>query len=85
MILNQPSRRDFLAAATLASSRFMRGQARAAGARAIDLHHHFVSPAYVKALAAKDGHHAAKHLQGLEKCGFTPAELAGIQRENASL
>ena len=27
---------------------------------------------------------AAKHLQGLTKCGFTPAELQGIHRDNAA-
>ena len=27
---------------------------------------------------------AARHLQGLEKCGFSPAELAGIHWENAA-
>lgn len=51
------SRREFLAASAAAG--LLRGQGRAAGARAIDLHHHFVSPAYVKALSAKEGHHMA--------------------------
>lgn len=35
----------------------LRAQGRTANARAIDCHHHFVSPGWVKALAAKDGHH----------------------------
>jgi 6-methylsalicylate decarboxylase len=49
------SRREFLAASAAAG--LARGQAR--NSRAIDLHHHFVSPAYVKALSAKEGHHMA--------------------------
>jgi len=58
-------RRDFLTGATALGtggwlSRYqLLGQDRAPNARAIDLHHHFVSPAYVKALSAKEGHHAA--------------------------
>jgi 6-methylsalicylate decarboxylase len=56
------SRREWLAgvaAATLASSRRLPGQSRPANPRAIDCHHHFVSPGWVKALAEKDGHHVA--------------------------
>lgn len=49
------SRREFLAASAAAG--LLRGQPR--NSRAIDLHHHFVSPAYVKALSAKEGHHMA--------------------------
>ena len=49
------SRREFLIGS--AAARWLRAQPR--GARAIDLHHHFVSPAYVKALSAKEGHHMA--------------------------
>ena len=52
------SRRDFLIASATAGASHLDAQPRV-GARAIDLHHHFVSPAYVKALAAKEGHHMA--------------------------
>ncbi len=52
------SRRDFLIGTAAFGARHLRAQSRAA-TRAIDLHHHFVSPAYVKALAAKEGHHMA--------------------------
>ena len=48
-------RREFLAASAAAA--LVRAQDR--GPRALDLHHHFVSPAYVKALSAKEGHHLA--------------------------
>ena len=48
-------RREFLAASAAAG--LLRAQSRAS--RAIDLHHHFVSPAYVQALSAKEGHHRA--------------------------
>ena len=50
-------RRDFLTGSLAAGASWLRSQPRPAGA--IDLHHHFVSPAYVKALAAKEGHHLA--------------------------
>jgi predicted TIM-barrel fold metal-dependent hydrolase len=50
------SRRRFLIGSAAGAS-LLRAQAPKSSARAIDLHHHFVSPAYVKALAAKQGHH----------------------------
>ena len=52
------SRRRFLVGSA-ASAGLLRAQAQKARPRAIDLHHHFVSPAYVKALAAKEGRHMA--------------------------
>jgi predicted TIM-barrel fold metal-dependent hydrolase len=52
------SRRQFLVGSA-AAARLLRAQPPNAGARPVDLHHHFVSPAYVKALAAKEGHHMA--------------------------
>ena len=52
------NRRRFLIGSS-AGTGLLRAQPPNAGARAIDLHHHFVSPAYVKALAAKEGHHMA--------------------------
>ena len=58
-----PSRRDVLTglaglgATALISPGRLPAQGRAANPRAIDCHHHFVSPAWAKALAAKDGHH----------------------------
>src|SRR5690242_14441380 len=49
------SRREILAgAAAFGSSRWLLGQSSAPGI--IDCHHHFVSPAYLKALTAKQGH-----------------------------
>jgi predicted TIM-barrel fold metal-dependent hydrolase len=74
--------------------------------RVINLHHHFISPACIRALAAKEGYMQglktvvgasqivfgddypfgagpAKHLQGLQKCGFSADELQGIYRQNA--
>jgi predicted TIM-barrel fold metal-dependent hydrolase len=52
-------RRDFLTGLGAIGAGRLLAQTRAANARAIDLHHHFMSPAYIKALAAKEGHHAA--------------------------
>ena len=52
------SRRQFLVGSA-AGAGLLRAQSRSAAARAIDLQHDFVSPAYVKALAAKEGHHMA--------------------------
>ena len=66
-------RRDFLAAGAAAG--LLRGQDRRS--RAIDLHHHFISPAYVKALSAKEGHHMAGYTTwfGLDRLKvYTPAK-----------
>ena len=57
-----PSRRSFLKSvaavggSALLSSSQLSGQAPSGKARAIDVHHHFGSPGYAKALAAKTGH-----------------------------
>ncbi len=59
------SRRKLLAgiaaagAALLFSSGRLTAQSGAGNPRAIDTHQHFASPAYIKALQAKDGHHVA--------------------------
>lgn len=53
------NRREFLLGGVAAGAALLRAQTRNPGARALDLHHHFVSPAYVKALSAKEGHHQA--------------------------
>src|SRR4051812_248118 len=56
------SRRDMVKAVTavgaaaLVSGGRMLAQTPAINARAIDCHHHFASPAYLKVLAAKEGH-----------------------------
>lgn len=56
------SRRDLMKVATavgaaaLGSDGRLSAQTPAINARAIDCHHHFASPAYLKALAAKEGH-----------------------------
>ncbi len=57
------SRRDLLrgltglAAGALVSGGKLPAQSRSTNPRVIDCHHHYVSPGWVKALAAKDGHH----------------------------
>jgi len=59
------SRRQFLAALGVSGAGFLlangrsAAQSAAANPRAINLHHHFVSPAYIKALAAREGRHTA--------------------------
>jgi hypothetical protein len=55
---NVLTRRELLTGlAALGTAGVLRGQGT--DPRAIDCHHHFVSPAYIKALQAKDGHHVA--------------------------
>ena len=62
MTSSNPSRRDLLSigaratAAAWLSDRAVRAQGPAAAERIIDVHHHFVSPAFLKALTAKQGH-----------------------------
>lgn len=59
------SRRELLSgvaaagAGALFSNRSLTAQSDAPNPRAIDTHQHFASPAYIKALQAKDGHHVA--------------------------
>src|ERR1700680_848821 len=63
--LHRPSRRELLSSLAVAgagaflSSRKLPAQSSSAGPRAIDTHQHFASPAYIKALQAKEGHHVA--------------------------
>jgi predicted TIM-barrel fold metal-dependent hydrolase len=54
--VTNPSRRDFLAGLAAVGASALRAQAPAANPRAIDCHHHFVSPSFLKALMAKEGH-----------------------------
>jgi 6-methylsalicylate decarboxylase len=60
---SHPSRRNILTglaalgAGALLPSTNLPAQSPDANARAIDCHHHFASPAYIKALTAKEGHH----------------------------
>jgi predicted TIM-barrel fold metal-dependent hydrolase len=60
--LTSQSRRTFLTGAAVLgagawlSGRRLRAQAPAANPRVIDCHHHFVSPAFLKALTSKQGH-----------------------------
>jgi len=62
---NRPSRRELLSGLAVAgagaflSSGRLPAQTPPANPRAIDTHQHFASPAYIKALQAKDGHHVA--------------------------
>jgi 6-methylsalicylate decarboxylase len=60
-----PSRRTFLAglATAAAGTLLSRAHAQPPALRLIDCHHHFTSPAYIKTLAAKEGHYTA---------GYTP-------------
>ena len=57
-----PGRRDILkglaalGASSLLPANRSAAQTAAAGPRVIDCHHHFVSPAFLKALTAKEGH-----------------------------
>jgi 6-methylsalicylate decarboxylase len=81
------NRRQFLIASA-AGAGLLRTQPRNAGARAIDLHHHFVSPAYVKALAAKEGHHMAGYTTwfALDRLKtYTPArDIEDMDREGVA-
>ena len=86
------SRRGFLGSACggIISSCFApRAEAQATSPRAIDCHHHFVSPAYLKALAAKDGHHVAGYTTwfALDRLkDYTPAkDLETMDREGVAV
>jgi len=62
--MNFPSRRTFLSGigsagvAAIIGTRGLRGQT-APSPRAIDCHHHFVSPGWIKALTAKENRKVA--------------------------
>jgi 6-methylsalicylate decarboxylase len=70
------SRRGFLTgiAAAGAGAFLPSGEAQTPNPRLIDCHHHFVSPAYIKALAGKEGHHLAS---------FTPYFNLGVLKSYA--
>jgi 6-methylsalicylate decarboxylase len=54
---SSPRRRDFLTGlAALGAGALLPARSRAQTTRVIDCHHHFVSPAFLKALTAKEGH-----------------------------
>jgi hypothetical protein len=63
--MTKPSRRELLTglaaagAGAFLSNRKLAAQAPRANVRAIDCHHRYASPAYLKALKAKEGHHVA--------------------------
>ncbi len=92
---NGSSRRDFLTgftalgAGALMSRAKLGAQAPASNPRLIDCHHHFVSPAYLKALTAKDGHHVAGYtthfgLNGLKD--YTPArDIEAMDQDGAAV
>jgi predicted TIM-barrel fold metal-dependent hydrolase len=76
----RPSRREILAglAAFGASALLPNLKAQEPDPHAIDVHSHFASPAYIKALTAKLGHHVAGYttwfaLQNWE--GYSPAKV----------
>jgi predicted TIM-barrel fold metal-dependent hydrolase len=54
---SSPRRRDFLTGlAALGAGALLPSRSSAQTTRVIDCHHHFVSPAFLKALTAKEGH-----------------------------
>jgi 6-methylsalicylate decarboxylase len=88
-LARNPSRRGFLEGlAVLGAGTALLGQAPVGNPRAIDCHHHFVSPAYLKALAAKDGHHVAGYTTwfALDRLkDYTPAkDLETMDREGVA-
>jgi len=76
MTLNDHSRRRFLRgfAAAGTGAFLSRSMGQTPGPRLIDCHHHFVAPGYIKALAAKEGHHVA---------GYTPYFNLGVLKSYA--
>jgi predicted TIM-barrel fold metal-dependent hydrolase len=93
--IRNPSRRGFLqglavlGAASAASNAGLLGQVSAPNSRVIDCHHHFVSPAYIKALSLKDGHHVAGYTTwfALDRLkDYTPAQdLETMDREGVAV
>jgi len=89
-LLGSASRRTFLKGMAVAGAgTFLeRGIAQAPNARVIDCHHHFLSPAYIKALASHDG----KKVNGyttwfaLDRLkNYTPAQdLEAMDRDGAA-
>lgn len=92
--MNHSSRRDFLAglgtagAAAIMASRGLRGQT-APNARAIDCHHHFVSPGWIKALTAKENHKIAGYTTWFalpQLRPYTPAkDLEDMDRDGVAV
>ena len=89
-----PSRRNFLkglaafgAGALLPSGKLL-AQAPAARARVIDCHHHFLSPAYIKAMVAKEGHHVQGYTTWFNMAAlkdYTPAkDLADMDQQDVA-
>jgi predicted TIM-barrel fold metal-dependent hydrolase len=81
------TRRDLLAGlAGLGAAAVLRGQG--GNPRAIDCHHHFLSPNYIKTLAQRDGHHVQGYttwfaLDGLKN--YTPAkDIEAMDREGVA-
>lgn len=86
--LNDPSRRNgLIGLAALGATTLLprvpswADAPRANAPRAIDCHHHFASPAYLKALSAKQGHHIAGYSSRLTWFGGGPT---GSVRRNYS-
>lgn len=68
--MNDFTRRSFLTRLAAGTGMLLRrSAAQTANPRLIDCHHHFVEPGYIKALAAKEGHHVA---------GYTPYFNLGV-------
>lgn len=87
---NVLTRRELITGlAGLGAAGVLRGQGTGANPRAIDCHHHFVSPAYIKALQAKDGHHTAGYTTWFAVDGlkvYTPAkDVENMDREGVAV
>ena len=92
--MNYSSRRNFLAglggagAAAIMATRGLRGQT-APNARAIDCHHHFVSPGWIKALTAKENHKVAGYTTWFalpQLRTYTPAkDLKDMDRDGVAV
>lgn len=89
------TRRELLAGvsaaggAALLGRRQVWGQGAPTNTRAIDCHHHFLSPTYIKALAAHDGHHVAGYTTwfALDRLkDYTPArDLDAMDKEGVAV
>jgi hypothetical protein len=77
------SRRTFLMGVAGGGGLCGRSWAQTTTAGRLDLHHHFGSPRWIVFGADFPYSTIINHVEGLRKCGFTPEELRGIDRENA--
>ena len=83
-----PHRRDLLKGLAAFGASALLAQTPAPAARVIDCHHHFVSPAFLKALSAKEGHKVEGFTNffplGLWK-NYSPAkDIEGMDRDGVA-